>query len=50
MRRAKDLFRRLIEKSDVVAENFSADVMARLGFDYEELRKVNPRIIYACSR
>ena len=48
--KGKDLFRRLVEKSDVVAENFSAGVMDRLGFGYEELRKINPRVIYASSR
>ncbi|MEO8296991.1 MAG: CoA transferase [Burkholderiales bacterium] len=40
--------RELIEKADVVAENFSAGVMARFGLDYESVRKINPKIIY-CS-
>jgi benzylsuccinate CoA-transferase BbsF subunit len=31
----------------VIIENFAPDVMPRLGFDYESLRKVNPRIILA---
>ena len=48
--KGKDLFRRLVEKSDVVAENFSAGVMDRLGLDYEVLREINPRIIYASSK
>ena len=41
----KDLFRRLVERSQVVVENFSVGVMERLGFDYESLRQVNPGII-----
>ena len=41
------LFMDLVKKADVVAENFRADVKHRLGIDYESVRKVNPRIIYA---
>ena len=48
--KGKGLFRRLVQQSDVVAENFSAGVMERLGLDYEVLREINPRIIYASSR
>ena len=36
---------RMVEKSDVVVENFRPGVKDRLGFDYESLRKINPRII-----
>lgn len=38
----------LAREADVVVENFSAGVPARLGVDYESLQAVNPRIIY-CS-
>ena len=41
------VFRRLVEKADVVVENFRPDVKERLGVDYLALRAVNPRIIYA---
>ncbi len=41
----KELFRDLVRKSDVVVDNFSATVMRRLGFGYEELSAINPRII-----
>jgi crotonobetainyl-CoA:carnitine CoA-transferase CaiB-like acyl-CoA transferase len=41
------VFRRLVEKADVVVENFRPDVKHRLGIDYESLRKINPRIILA---
>src|ERR1700730_3709988 len=40
------VMRRLVEKADVVVENFRPDVKARLGIDYESLRKINPRIVY----
>ena len=41
------LFLRLVEKADVVVENFRPDVKDRLGIDYASLEKVNPRIILA---
>ena len=44
----KEILRRLIEKSDIVLENFTPGVMDRLGFSYERLTEINPRIIY-CS-
>jgi crotonobetainyl-CoA:carnitine CoA-transferase CaiB-like acyl-CoA transferase len=44
--RGLEVFRRLAEKADVVVENFRPDVKARLGIDYESVRKINPRIVY----
>jgi crotonobetainyl-CoA:carnitine CoA-transferase CaiB-like acyl-CoA transferase len=41
------IFMRLVAKADVVVENFRPDVKNRLGINYEDLRKVNPRIILA---
>jgi len=38
---------RLVRQADVVVENFRPAVKDRLGFDYESLRRVNPRIILA---
>ena len=40
-------FLRMVEKADVVVENFRPDVKHRLGIDYDALRKVNKRIILA---
>src|ERR1700732_1898716 len=40
------VFRRLAEKADVIVENFRPDVKAKLGIDYESVRKINPRIVY----
>ncbi len=39
-------FKRLAEKADVVVENFRPDVKAKLGIDYESLRRINPGIVY----
>ena len=44
---AKEILMKLVEKSDVVVENFRPDVKKRLGIDYETLKKRNPRIILA---
>lgn len=42
------ILRRLIEKADVLVENFGPGVMDRLGFGYEALHKEHPTLIY-CS-
>lgn len=39
------LFKRLVQLSDVVVENYRADVSEKLGFTYDALRQVNPAII-----
>ena len=41
-----EVFKRLAEQADVVVENFRPDVKAKLGIDYDSLRKINPRIVY----
>ncbi len=43
----RDILREMIKKADVFAENFAPGVIERLGFDYEAVRAINPRIIYA---
>ena len=45
-----DRFLELVARADVVAENFSAGVLERLGFGYEVLAEVNPRLVYAAIR
>jgi len=42
----KEVFRRLVKTADVLVENFRPGVMKRLGFSYEELCKINPKMIY----
>ena len=44
--RARDVCRRLAERCDLVMENFRPGVMDRLGLGYEDLRTVNPSIVY----
>ena len=46
---SKEVFRRLVKESDVLVENFRPGVMEKLGLGYEELRKINPRLVYAAS-
>ncbi len=43
----KEILMRLVERSDVLVENFRPGVMKKLGLDYEVLRRVNPKLIYA---
>ena len=40
------LFKRLVEKADVVVENYRPDVKFRLGVDYDSLNAINPRLVY----
>jgi crotonobetainyl-CoA:carnitine CoA-transferase CaiB-like acyl-CoA transferase len=45
--KAKDIIYKLVLESDVVVSNFRAGVMERLGFGYETLKEINPKIIVA---
>jgi crotonobetainyl-CoA:carnitine CoA-transferase CaiB-like acyl-CoA transferase len=45
---AKDIFYRLARAADVILEGFRPGVTARLGIDYESLKKINEKMIY-CS-
>lgn len=40
---------KLIERADVVVENFRPGVMDRLGLGYEQARRVNPELVYASA-
>jgi crotonobetainyl-CoA:carnitine CoA-transferase CaiB-like acyl-CoA transferase len=42
-----ETFLKLVETADVVVYNIRPQAMARLGIDYERLKVINPRIIYA---
>ena len=43
--RGMEIARRIIEKSDIVVDNFSAGTMSRLGLGYEQLKEIKPDII-----
>ena len=45
---ARDVARQLIQRADVVVENFSAGVMEKFGLDYDSVAPSNPRLVY-CS-
>jgi formyl-CoA transferase len=45
--RGRELLCGLIEQADVFVENFGPGVIERLGFSYDQVSRVNPRIIYA---
>jgi formyl-CoA transferase len=42
-----EIFKKLVKHSDVLLENFRPGTMERLGIGYEDLRKMNPRLVYA---
>ena len=43
----REVVLRLVETADVVVNNFRPGVMDRMGFGYDDLRAINPRIVYA---
>jgi alpha-methylacyl-CoA racemase len=45
---AVDIAKRLVKDYDIVIEQFRPGVMQRLGLSYEQLREINPKLIY-CS-
>ncbi len=45
----KAILRKLVEEHDILVENFRPGVMDKLGLGYEELKKINPGLIYAVS-
>ncbi|VBB08326.1 Hypothetical protein LUCI_3670 [Lucifera butyrica] len=44
---AKKVLRDLIKVSDVIVENFKPGTMDKLGFSYDEVKAINPQIVYA---
>jgi crotonobetainyl-CoA:carnitine CoA-transferase CaiB-like acyl-CoA transferase len=44
---AREIFYRLAREADVLVENFRPGVTRKLGIDYETLKEINPRLIYA---
>lgn len=47
--RGKEAFLKLVEKTDIVTDNFRPGTMQRFGFDHDSLSAINPRIITLSS-
>ncbi len=45
--RGREIFTELLKKADVMIENFAPGAIERLGFGYDVVKKINPRIIFA---
>lgn len=45
--KAIELVKELVKEVDIVAENFRPGTMEKLGLGYEELKKINPKLIFA---
>ena len=43
----KEIFTRLIQECDVMVENFAPGALDRMGFSWEKIQQINPRMIYA---
>ncbi len=43
----KAILRKLVKDADILVENYKPGTMTKLGLGYEELKKINPRLIYA---
>ncbi|MBA0128324.1 formyl-CoA transferase [Haloechinothrix sp. YIM 98757] len=43
----KDLFTRMLPRFDILAENFGPGAVDRMGYSWERLQEINPRLIYA---
>jgi len=45
--KGKAIFTKLIEECDVMVENFAPGAIDRMGFPWEKIQEINPRMIYA---
>lgn len=47
--KGKEIVKKLIKKVDIVLENFRPGTMEKLGLGYQDMKKINPKIIYAST-
>jgi formyl-CoA transferase len=45
--RGKEIFTKLVAESDILVENFGPGAVDRMGFPWERLQELNPRLVYA---
>nr|HPR42165.1 CoA transferase [Candidatus Methanofastidiosa archaeon] len=45
--KGKEILNNLVRNADIVVENFRPGVATRLGIDYDQVKKINPKIVYA---
>jgi len=45
--KAVEILKQLIAKADILLENYRPGIMKKFGVDYESVKKINPRLIYA---
>jgi len=45
--KGKEIFAKLIKHCDVMVENFAPGAIDRMGFPWEKIQEINPRMIYA---
>ena len=46
--KGKEIILKMVETADILVENFGPGTMERLGFGYEKISKINPKLVY-CS-
>jgi len=46
--KAKEMFKEMVKKADIVTENYRPGTMEKLGLGYDVLKEINPGIIYGC--
>ena len=48
LKKGRDIIYEMVKSCDIVVENFKPGVMEKLGYSYDKLKEINPRLIY-CS-
>lgn len=46
--KAQEMFKEMVKQADIVIENYRPGTMEKFGLGYDELKKINPGIIYGC--